>query len=398
MKPKQVLAIILASSLAVACTGCFFPIGALIKRAATAESESKREPIDEKSEEPQPVEKSVVQHTKRGWPRTCKEVKIGPCPTGTEVVGCAPPDGFEQYCARKDEIGNPVKHGLFTSWYDNGQKASEGDYEDGNHHGPCTFWYSNGQKRLEAEYRHGKPHGRWFFWTRDGQKHKEVEYEDTVEIITKTAQGEQPSQVLQPLEVTLKEKPRSFLPALLKPKHETPQEHEPKPVVEPKAEPGVKPAAEHKLWTEKEHKTEAEPSVKVEPKPETKPGPKPEHVPARSGAFVVNDVKMLWGMGTTSNISNPYAASRSADLLARRELVKLIQTHVTEISERTPGGKRTGISRITKMTLERATIVDRWVEPKSGRYYAVAAVELYRCGLHQEKADRLWVRLTGEGE
>jgi hypothetical protein len=121
-----------------------------------------------KEEEPPPEEKPAAQ----------APAEVPPCPEGAEPAGSAPPGGFEHYCAKRDERGNPVRHGWFKSWYENSQVASEGDYREGLKQGRWNYYYENGQKRLEAGYQDDKKQGTWVFWGRNGEKQKEERYQD----------------------------------------------------------------------------------------------------------------------------------------------------------------------------------------------------------------------------
>jgi antitoxin component YwqK of YwqJK toxin-antitoxin module len=42
--------------------------------------------------------------------------------------------------------------GVWTKWYDNGQKNSEEGYKSGIPVGVNTYWYDNGQKRSVGTY------------------------------------------------------------------------------------------------------------------------------------------------------------------------------------------------------------------------------------------------------
>lgn len=59
--------------------------------------------------------------------------------------------------------------GLFTWWYANGQKQTEGGYEAGRHQGVWTWWNEGGQKILEGEFKAGREAGRWTWWDEDGE-------------------------------------------------------------------------------------------------------------------------------------------------------------------------------------------------------------------------------------
>ena len=47
------------------------------------------------------------------------------------------------------KMKNGKKDGLWTSWYENGQKESEETFKDGKRDGLGTWWYENGQKKDE---------------------------------------------------------------------------------------------------------------------------------------------------------------------------------------------------------------------------------------------------------
>jgi hypothetical protein len=49
--------------------------------------------------------------------------------------------------------------------------------KDGTHHGPVGSWYEDGQKRTEGRCRRGVPHGLWQRYHRDGRKAVEGRFE-----------------------------------------------------------------------------------------------------------------------------------------------------------------------------------------------------------------------------
>ena len=69
-------------------------------------------------------------------------------------------------------------NGLHTSWYENGQKESEGTYKNGTPDGKRTWWYENGQKDREATFKNGELDGKWTDWREDGQKKSEGTFKD----------------------------------------------------------------------------------------------------------------------------------------------------------------------------------------------------------------------------
>ena len=92
-----------------------------------------------------------------------------------------------------DSAGN-YRKGLFDGhwefYHDHGQLKAKGDYRDGDgtnrdkngistdgRHGKWTFWYNNGLKALEITYKDGDIDGVWTSWNKKGQK----EWEGTSE-------------------------------------------------------------------------------------------------------------------------------------------------------------------------------------------------------------------------
>ena len=69
---------------------------------------------------------------------------------------------------------NGKPDGLWTEWYENGQKKQEGTYKDGEkdgletfwgkRDGTWTYWYDNGRKKSEGTYKDGKKDGLWNKW------------------------------------------------------------------------------------------------------------------------------------------------------------------------------------------------------------------------------------------
>lgn len=72
--------------------------------------------------------------------------------------------------------GKDEKHGVWTSWYANGQKKMEGRYEYDMPVGKFGWWYPNGQKASQGVYANGVAHGKWIWWHKTGQKSARGEY------------------------------------------------------------------------------------------------------------------------------------------------------------------------------------------------------------------------------
>ena len=123
--------------------------------------------------------------------RVRDRVTTPPCPAGDTLIGAPPPRGSELYC-QKTVAGKVVKdgpfvfytdgggkliegnyrdgmqEGLWTTWYENGQRSAIDHFHSGLQDGLHTSWYANGQKALEGNYRAGKREGVWTRWDPNG--------------------------------------------------------------------------------------------------------------------------------------------------------------------------------------------------------------------------------------
>ena len=87
------------------------------------------------------------------------------------IVGCSKKSiNYETTLIERD--------GLYTNWYENGQKRDELTYKDGKFDGLYTNWYENGQKRFELTYKDGIHNGLLTWWYDNGQKESEGIYKD----------------------------------------------------------------------------------------------------------------------------------------------------------------------------------------------------------------------------
>ena len=77
------------------------------------------------------------------------------------IVGCSKPISEETLID---------KDGLYTEWYENGNKKLEYTYNDGKMDGRRTFWYEDGQKRWLSSYKDGERDGPWTEWYQNGKK------------------------------------------------------------------------------------------------------------------------------------------------------------------------------------------------------------------------------------
>ena len=105
------------------------------------------------------------------------------------LVGCSDPTGggvrqcefYEKSGSKKSEtymLFSGIKVGLWSTWYENGRKESEGQYQDGEREGLWTVWYENGQRDTEGEFRNGEKEGRWTNWYDNGKTKSEGQYQN----------------------------------------------------------------------------------------------------------------------------------------------------------------------------------------------------------------------------
>ena len=74
------------------------------------------------------------------------------------------------------KIGQDERHGRWTTYYRNGQKALEGEYQHDLPAGTFVWWHPNGQRAIQGEYVHGKQSGQWAWWHPNGLRHIEGNY------------------------------------------------------------------------------------------------------------------------------------------------------------------------------------------------------------------------------
>jgi antitoxin component YwqK of YwqJK toxin-antitoxin module len=101
------------------------------------------------------------------------ENRPDPIVVGEEVI-IETYEGTSQEKARRainflsDE--SAISHGTSTEFYKNGQKFSEGRFENGLRVGEWTFWYENGTKCKAVQFQDGVPHGEWTVNWEDGKR------------------------------------------------------------------------------------------------------------------------------------------------------------------------------------------------------------------------------------
>jgi antitoxin component YwqK of YwqJK toxin-antitoxin module len=78
---------------------------------------------------------------------------------------------------RWGEFKNGFKNGLFTEYYSNGKKKSEGSFVNGVKVGSHTEWFENGQKEKMQSFDNGIPSGDYMGWNIKGNLIKKISYE-----------------------------------------------------------------------------------------------------------------------------------------------------------------------------------------------------------------------------
>lgn len=61
-----------------------------------------------------------------------------------------------------------IRHGPFFAYYEDGARASKGQYEHGAEQGVWEDYHPNGQLAARGAYDRGEKVGEWRFWLADG--------------------------------------------------------------------------------------------------------------------------------------------------------------------------------------------------------------------------------------
>lgn len=77
---------------------------------------------------------------------------------------------------QKYESSDRVRHGRAVTFYPNGQRESEGQYEKGLRQGTFVWWYSNGQQKTVGDYKDDETEGRWTWWHENGMREARGEF------------------------------------------------------------------------------------------------------------------------------------------------------------------------------------------------------------------------------
>ena len=90
------------------------------------------------------------------------------------------------------EYLNDKLHGLFTSYYSNGQRKEQGRYAHGAKDGIFKQWYANGQKSSEVMYENDEKSGEYQSWHKNGSVKELAQFDGgslTDKYVFKDSQG-----------------------------------------------------------------------------------------------------------------------------------------------------------------------------------------------------------------
>lgn len=68
------------------------------------------------------------------------------------------------------DANDMLRHGRAITFYSNGQRESEGNYEKGKKVGTFVWWYANGQEKTVGEYDNDVEQGVWRWWHENGMR------------------------------------------------------------------------------------------------------------------------------------------------------------------------------------------------------------------------------------
>ncbi|MBN1849762.1 MAG: LPP20 family lipoprotein [Deltaproteobacteria bacterium] len=116
----------------------------------------------------------------------------------------------------------------------------------------------------------------------------------------------------------------------------------------------------------------------------------PAWVMKGSGAFDTDKGKVFYGVGVASGIKNRALLISTADNRARAEIAKIMETYVAVLAKdymaSTTAGDMSATSEeqhveqalktFSKTTLHGAQIIDHWMDPSDGSYFALCELDL----------------------
>jgi len=83
---------------------------------------------------------------------------------------------YEWYESYEGPEGEPVVHGTYRMWNEEGVKILEYEARHGKRHGTYRSWYPSGKPEVESQYKDGVMHGRAYWWFENGQLQRDETY------------------------------------------------------------------------------------------------------------------------------------------------------------------------------------------------------------------------------
>ncbi len=129
----------------------------------------------------------------------------------------------------------------------------------------------------------------------------------------------------------------------------------------------------------------------------------PEWVMKGSGAFGGEQGRVFYGVGSVSGIKNAALAKTTADNRARAEIAKIFETYSASLmkdymASTTAGDMKASseeqhveqaIKTFSAVTLSGVQVVDHWINPQDGTWYALAQLDLQTFKDNIDKAKEL---------
>jgi antitoxin component YwqK of YwqJK toxin-antitoxin module len=104
-----------------------------------------------------------------------------------------------------------LKHGSWVSWYRNGAKQTEAQYDHDARIGKFKWWYENGQPEAEGDYEAGKRIGAWITWHPNGLKESQGDFKDD-KLISKWIHWDEDGKLVEAKDPTRGGQPQVFQP------------------------------------------------------------------------------------------------------------------------------------------------------------------------------------------
>ncbi len=105
-------------------------------------------------------------------------VLVGLC---AAFQGCALTEGLIRSALAKGATQDGLQTGVWTYWYENGNKKAQGEYDGDRQIGPWTYWHPNGALEWQGTFAENRLHGPSTFFFDTGRPRARGEYRDGFE-------------------------------------------------------------------------------------------------------------------------------------------------------------------------------------------------------------------------